>query len=216
MFRKVTLGALAAALVVAVAAGSAGASGGPVTRDWFKGKFAESSWTASSGGVTTYYGVLVAREETGAAQGTTHLFLDECTGCFDADGNFIGGVDVSGETSVGVSFSIDTVKYTAASASGTVPLTRCLVDASGNASNCTDAGDSSVVSNWTGVGPIPHQPTTYPFYYGGCLFVDHSSTIERLATADIALDGVAVQPDSVGLTGFGIGNGGLITVCPHG
>jgi hypothetical protein len=199
MFRKVTLGALAAALVVAVAAGSAGASGGPVTRDWFKGKFAESSWTASSGGVTTYYGVLVAREETGAAQGTTHLFLDECTGCFDADGNFIGGVDVSGETSVGVSFSIDTVKYTAASASGTVPLTRCLVDASGNASNCTDAGDSSVVSNWTGVGPIPHQPTTYPFHYGGCLFVDHSSTIERLATA-----------------GFGIGNGGLITVCPHG
>lgn len=216
MLGKVTLGALAAALVVGVTAGGAGAASRTATRDWFHGKFAEASWTTSSGGVTTYFGLLAAREGTGAGVGTLHLFLDECTGCFDADGNFIGGIDLSGETSVGVSFSIDTVKYTAAAASGPVPLTRCTVDANGDASGCTAAGSSNVAAAWTGVGPIPHQPETFAFQDSGCLFVDHSSTIERLATADIALNGVVVQPDSIGLTGFGTGNGGLITVCPHG
>ena len=216
MFRKITLPVLVVVVLVAIAAGSAGASSGSAARDWFYGKFAESSWTTSTGGVTTYHQLLVAREETGTSRGTAHLFLDECTGCFDADGNFVGGVDVGGETSVGVSFSIDTVKYTAASASGTVPLTRCTVDPNGNASGCTDAGSSSVAASWTGVGPIPHQPETFPFKDGGCLFVDHSSTIERLATAQIAVDSIPIQPESIGLTGFGTGNGGLLTVCPHG
>jgi hypothetical protein len=215
MLRKITV-AIVAAVVVAAAAGGAGAAGGTVTRDWFHGKFAESSWTTSSGGVTTYFTLLAAREETGPSRGTTHLFLDECTGCFDADGNFIGGVDVAGETSVGVSFAIDTVKYTAASVRGTVPLTRCTVDVNGNASGCADAGAANVAAAWTGVGPIPRRPETVVSRGGGCLFVDHSSSFERLATVDIHLDGALVQPDTIGLTGFGVGNGGLITVCPHG
>ena len=212
--RWITLTLVALAAVTASVAGSAGASGGSATRDWFHGPFAEASWTTSSGGAVTCSGILASREQTGPNRGTTHLSLDQFTPTSGTCDNPTGGVDVSGETTLGVSFSIDTVKYTSASASGVVPLTRCTVDADRNPISCDDAGTLSVAADWTGQGPIPHQPGTGVFSFGGCLFVDHSSTVERDATAAVVLGGVPVEPSSPGFTGFGVGNGGLITVCP--
>ena len=216
MLRRAASGVLVvAALVVAAATGTAGASGGQATRDWFHGQFAEASWTTASNGAVTYSFVLVSREQNGASHGTTHLTLDEFTPSFDTDGNFTGGVDLSGTTTSGVSFSIDTAKYTGASTTGALPLTRCVLDATFDPISCADAGVLSVAVDWTGQGPIPHEPETFVGSDGGCLFVDHSSTIERMATAAVRLDGTAVQMSSSGFTGFGIGNGGLISVCPQ-
>jgi len=216
MFRRAASAALVtAALVVAAATGTAGASGGQAARDWFHGQFAETSWTTSSNGAVTYSLVLASREQTGTSRGTTHLTLDEFTPSFDANGNVTGGVDLSGTTTSGVSFSIDTVKFTGASTNGVLPLTRCVLDASFDPISCTDAGVLSVAVDWTGQGPIPHEPETFVGSDGDCLFVDHSSTVERQASATIRLGGIAVQPSSSGFSGFGTGNGGLLTVCPH-
>src|SRR5438445_7635463 len=104
---RIALALATTAAVVAVASGTAGASGGQVTRDWFHGPFAEASWETSSGNSVTDGGVLASREQNG----TTHLSLDLFTPSFDANGNVTGGVDVAGE-SAGVSFTIDTVKLT--------------------------------------------------------------------------------------------------------
>jgi hypothetical protein len=199
---------LTLAAAIAVGLGSAGAAGGSVNRDWFHGPFAEASWQTSP---TAFGGLLVSREQNG----TTHLSVDQITLDVDSSGNVTGGVDVGGHTTVGVSFAIDTVHYTTASASGTVPLSRCTFDADGNTTGCEAAGSLSVAVDWTGVGPIPHQPETFVTHDGECLEVDHSSTVEREATATVVLGGESVDPDAMGFSGFGRGNGGLITVCPH-
>ena len=69
---RIALALATTAAVVAVASGTAGASGGQVTRDWFHGPFAEASWETSSGDSVTDGGVLASREQNG----TTHLSLD--------------------------------------------------------------------------------------------------------------------------------------------
>jgi hypothetical protein len=193
--------------VIVVGAGSASGSGGSVTRDWFHGPFAEAAWQTSP---TAFGFTLVSREQNG----TTHLSVHQITLDVDANGDVTGGVDVGGETTAGVSFAIDAVHYTAASTNSIVPLSRCTLDADGNTTGCQDAGTLSVAADWTGQGPIPHQPETF-VTHGSCLAVDHSSTVERAASATVLLGGVPVDPATMGFAGFGIGNGGLITVCPH-
>lgn len=193
------------AAVIAVGIGSAR---GSATRDWFHGKFAEAAWQTSP---TTFGGMLVSREQNG----TTHLSVHQITLDVDANGDLTGGVDVGGETTAGVSFTIDTVHYTAASTSGIVPLSRCTFDAEGNTTGCQDAGTLSVAAQWTGQGPIPHQPGTF-VTHDGCLSVEHDSSVERAASAAVVLGGVPVDPTALGFVGFGIGNGGVITACPQG
>jgi hypothetical protein len=122
---------------------------------------------------------------------------------------------VGGETTVGVSFAIDTVHFAAASASGVVPLSRCTFDADGNPTGCQDAGMLIVAVDWTGQGPIPHRPETFVRHEGGCLAVDHSSTVERAATPTVTLGGAAIDPAAMQFSGCGKGNGGLIMVCPN-
>ena len=205
--RWITLILVALAGVTASVAGSA-AAGGSATRDWFHGKFAEAAWQTSP---TANGYTLVSREQNG----TTHLSLHQFTLDVDANGDVTGGVEVRGETTIGVSFTIDTVHYTAASANGIVPLSRCTFDADGNTTGCQDAGTLSVAADWTGEGPTPHQPTTF-VTRDGCLVVDHNSSVERAATATVVLGGVPVDPVTMGDAGFGTGNGGTITACPHG
>jgi hypothetical protein len=194
--------------VIVVGAGSASGAGRSATRDWFHGKFAEAGWQTSP---TAFGFTLVSREQ----DGTTHLSVHQITLDVDANGDVTGGVEVGGETTTGVSFTIDTVHYTAASASGIVPLSRCTFDADGNTTGCQDAGTLSVAADWTGEGPIPHQPVTF-VTHDGCLVVDHNSTVERAASATVVLGGVPIDPATMGFAGFGTGNGGVITVCPHG
>jgi len=210
--RRIALALTTAAIFVASGTGSVGASGGQVTRDWFHGPFAEASWETSTGGSLTDGGVLVSREQNG----TTHLTVELFTPNFDASGNFTGGVDVLGRTTTGASFTIDTVKFTSASARGVLPMTRCTVDANRNPISCQDAGTLSAAIDWTGQGPIPHQPSTDLTFGGGCIAIEHSSSVERVASATVVLGGTAVDPSAMQFSGFGIGNGGVITVCPHG
>lgn len=210
--RRIALALTTAAIFVASGTGSVGASGGQVTRDWFHGPFAEASWETSAGNSFTDGGVLVSREQNG----TTHLTVDLFTPKFDANGNFTGGVDVSGRTTAGVSFTIDTARFTSASVRGVLSMTRCTVDANRDPISCQDAGTLSAAIDWTGQGPIPHQPWTDPSFGSGCLAIDHGAGVERAASATVALGGTAVDPSAMQFAGFGIGNGGVITICPHG
>jgi hypothetical protein len=196
------------ASVAALGVTAAGAAGRSATRDWFHGPFAEASWQTSP---TAFGGLLVSREQNG----TTHLSVHQTSVDVDANGNVTGGVDVGGETTVGVSFAIDTVHFTTASAGGVVPLSRCTFDADFIITRCEDAGTLGVSVGWTGEGPIPHEPSTFLTREGGCLMVEHNSGVERLASATVVLGGVLVDPATMGFTGFGVGNGGVITVCPH-
>ena len=215
--RRIVLALATGAMLVAVAAGSAGASNGRMTREWFHGPFAEASWETSTAGSVTDSFMLVSREQ----DGTTHLTVDEFTPSFDADGNFTGGVDVSGHTSTGVSFAIDAVKLTSGSAAGVLTLSRCILDADYNPISCTDAGSLSVAADWTGQGPWPLPRFSWNDFLSRdpCLVIDKGSGAhERPATANVVLGGTAVDPaamQSAGMGGVG-GAGGLITVCPHG
>jgi|SRR5262245_1639184 len=208
VLRRIALVLVILGTVIAVGAGSASGAGGSATRDRFHGKFAEASWQTSP---TAFGYTLVSREQ----DGTTYLSVHQFTLDVNANGDVTGGVEVGGETTIGVSFTIDSVHYTAASTNGIVPLSRCTFDADGNTTGCQDAGTLSVAADWTGEGPIPHQPTTF-VTHDGCLVVDQNSTVERAATATVVLGGVPVDPATMGFAGFGAANGGgVITVCPH-
>jgi hypothetical protein len=197
------------ATFIAVGAGTAGAAGGPATRDWFHGPFAEAAWQTSP----TAFGFMLASREQ---DGTTHLSVHQFTLNVDSNGNTTGGVVVGGETTLGVSFAIDPVKLTTASASGVVPMSRCVLDANLNATSCTDAESLGVAVNWIGQGPIPHQPSTFLTREGGCLAIEHNSSVERAASTTVVLGGAEIDPSAMQFAGFGMGNGGVITTCPHG
>jgi hypothetical protein len=215
--RRIVLALVTTAMLVALAAGSAGASNGRMTREWFHGPYAEASWETSTAGSVTDGFVLVSRGQ----DGTTHLTVDQFTPSFDADGNFTGGVDVSGETATGVSFTTDAVKLTSASATGVLSMIRCTVDANFDPVSCTDAGTLGVSADWTGQGPWPLPRFSYNDFLSRdpCLVIDKGSgQRERPAAANVVLGGTPIDPAAIlsaGMGGVG-GPGGLITVCPHG
>ena len=80
--------------VIAVGAGSASGAGGSATRDWFHGKCAEAAWQTSP---TAFGYTLVSRVQ----DGTTFLSVHQTTLDVDANGDVTGGVEVSGETTIG-------------------------------------------------------------------------------------------------------------------
>jgi len=136
MFRRATLTAV---VVVIVALGSVGGatagSGAQVTQDRFHGPFAEAGWEASTPTSITDAAILASQEQ----DGTTHLSIfDLHTTYLDTSGNVTGSLDVTGELNAGASFTLDKINLTTASASGTVPVTRCTFDAAGNPTGCTN------------------------------------------------------------------------------
>jgi hypothetical protein len=213
VFRRATLIALAtAALILAGASGAAKASGAQVIQDRFHGPFAEAAWEASTPSSITDVGVLTSREQNG----TTHLSVGLDTTYLDANGNVTGSLAVSGEL-IGPSFSFDTLRLSNASASGTVPVTRCTFDAAGNPTGCTD-GTLDVSVTWTGQGSMSRgieyvdwfvQPSEFTY-------VDRGSGTFRSATASATVGGQTFDASELQFADLGVSNDLTLTICPHG
>jgi hypothetical protein len=205
MFRRtIWIVALAVALTP-LAASQAGASAR--VEESFHGPFAEGAWRTSP---ASFGWTLVARGLDGITHLSVHQYSDAVV---NEDGDVTSGSVLTGEATSGVSFMIDTVHYTGASVSGTIPVDRCTI-VDGVETNCVDAGTMGLASTWVGVGPIPHFPET-GLWWDDCLYVDRSSSVEREATmaVNLTLNGAPVSATQDGFTGFGKGNNRLIVAC---
>jgi hypothetical protein len=176
----------------------------------FHGAFAEGGWRSST---TSFGSTLVSREQNGTTHLSVHQFDDATV---DEFGNVTAGTEIKGETTANVSFDIDTVHFTHASVSGVIPVSRCTID-DGVETDCVGAGSVSLSAAWTGIGPIPHFPTT-DLSWDDCLQVDRNSSVEREATVIVALalNGRSIAAVQDGFAGFGKGNSRLIFACPTG
>lgn len=206
--------AIVVALVLAMVSFAATPAGASATMEGaFHGAFAEAAWQTSS---TSVGWSLVSREQNG----TTHLSIHQVSDVtFDADGNIIGGTEIAGETTSGVSFTIDTVHYTGASVRGEIPVHSCVI-VDGTETDCGaegSAGSVSFAAQWTGIGPIPHFPDTELSWQDGCLYVDRNSSVEREATLRVTtleLNGNPIPATPTGFAGFGKGISRVIIACP--
>ena len=215
MFRRATLaGLVVASLALAGASGTARASGAQVIQDRFHGPFAEASWEGLTPSSITDAAILASQDQ----DGTTHLAIfDLHTTYLDSSGNVTGSLDVTGELNGGASFALDTIGLTTASASGTVPVTRCMFDAAGNPTGCTN--DTMAVSaTWTGQGAISRgnefvDRTVDP---GGLTYVDRGSGTFRSASATATIGGQTFDASELQYADFGVSNDLTLTVCPHG
>ena len=199
------------AIPLTITAASASATKGEV----FHGAFAEGAWQTSS---TAFGFSLVSREK----DGTTHLSVHQFSNVtLDADGNVVSGTEIAGETTAGVQFTIDTLHYASASVSGVIPVHACTI-VDGIETDCGldgSAGSVRFAAEWTGIGPIPHFPSTDLSWQDGCLFVDRNSSVEREATLTIGtltLNGTSITATPTGSAGFGKGLSWVTTVCPGG
>jgi hypothetical protein len=208
MFRRALAVLIMTVVAMPFTASRAGANGNIV--DAFHGAFAEMAWRTSS---TSFGWGLVSREQ----DGTTHLSIHQVTSAtVDGDGVVTDGTLIRGETTTGVTFTIDTVHYTSASVSGSIPVLRCMI-VDGEETGCISAGTASLSATWVGVGPIPHFPDT-ELSWDDCLQVDRNSSVEREAVLDIELNinGEHVPAVQDGFAGFGKGNSRLVLACPTG
>jgi hypothetical protein len=215
MFRRVTVAVLAAgALGFAFVGGTARASGAQVIRDHFHGPFAEAGWETSTSTSITDAAIIATQEQ----DGTTHLAIfDLHTTYLDASGNVTGSLDVRGELNAGGSVAFDTVGLTTASASGTVPVTRCTFDAAGNPTGCTD-GTLDVSATWTGQGDIARGSFWENHFVsaGNFVFLDRLSGTFRLASATATIGGQAFDSSSLQFADMGVSNQMTALICPHG
>ena len=95
-------------------------------------------------------------------------------------------------------------------------MTRCTVDANRDPIGCRDAGTLSAAIDWTGAGT---DSTSHGLIRRSEVVASRSTTVqgvERAASATVALGGTAVDPSAMQFAGFGIRDGGVITICPHG
>jgi hypothetical protein len=213
VFRRATLIALAtAALILAEASGAANASGAQVIQDRFHGPFAEAAWESSTPSSITDAGLLTSREQNG----TTHLSVGLDTTYLDANGNVTGSLAVSGEL-IGPSFSFDTLRLSNASASGTVPVTRCTFDAAGNPTGCTN-GTLDVSASWTGQGPMSRGNEYVDWFVqpSDFTYVDRGSGTFRSATASAVIGGQTFDASELQFADLGVSNDLTLTICPHG
>ena len=213
MFRRATLAALVVAgLAFAGISGTARASRAQVSQDRFHGPFAEAGWETTTPTSATEADTFVSQEQ----DGTTHLNIHEYTTYFDSSGNLTGSVDVSGALA-GAEMSFDTVRLTTASASGTVPVTRCSFDAAGNPTGCTD-GMLDVSDAWSGQGQI-FQGSFYEHHAldpGNLVFIDRLNGTFRLATATATIGGQTFDASELQFADLGVSNQLTLTICPHG
>ena len=178
----------------------------------FHGAFAEAAWQTSP---TSLGWSLTSREQNG----TTHLSVHQLSDVtLDAEGNIIGGTELAGETTIGVSFMVDTIHFSGAAVQGVIPMHVCTI-VDGIEANCgTDgsAGSMSFEAHWTGIGPIPHFPSTDLSWQDGCLQVDRNSSVEREAVLEVTtlrLNGTPIAATPAGFAGFGKGNSRIVVMC---
>jgi hypothetical protein len=215
MIRRATLaGLVVASLAFAGAPGTARASGAQVIQDRFHGPFAEAAWETTTPTSITDAALLASRGQ----DGTTHLSIfDLHTTYLDSGGNVTGSIDVSGELNSGASFTMDTVGLTTASASGTVPVTRCMLDAAGNPTGCS-SGTMDASVTWTGQGAISRgkEYVDHSVDPGGLTFVDRGTGTFRLASATATIGGQTFDASDLQYADFGVSNDLTVTICPHG
>jgi hypothetical protein len=214
MKRLVLLAAVALAASVTLASSTARASGAQVSQARFHGPFAEAGWEASTPTSITDAAILASQEQ----DGTTHLAIfDLHTTYLDSNGNVTSSLDVAGELTAGASFTLDKINLETASASGTVPVTRCTFDAAGNPTGCTD--DTMAVSaTWTGQGQLTRgsQYVEHSVQPGGLTFVDRASGSFRPASATATIGGQTFDASELQFADLGVSNDFTLTVCPHG
>lgn len=214
MKRLVLVAAVALAASITLTASTARASGAQVSQDRFHGSFAEAGWEASTPTSITDVAILASQEQ----DGTTHLAIfDLHTTYLDSNGNVTSSLDVTGELNTGASFTLDKINLSTASASGTVPVTRCTFDAAGNPTGCTN--DTVTVSaTWTGQGQLTrgNQYVDHSVQPGGLTYVDRGSGTFRSATATATIGGQTFDASELQFADLGVSNDMTLTICPHG
>jgi hypothetical protein len=212
MFRRATIGALAAATLGFLTIAGAASASAQVTQDRFHGPFAEAGWETSTPTSATEADTLISREQ----DGTTHLNIHEYTTYLDSSGNVTSSVDIHGALA-GAEMTFDTVGLTTASASGTVPVTRCSFDAAGEPTGCTN-GTLGVSETWTGQGPITRglEDLYWSIQPGNVTYIEHGSGTFRLASATATIGGQTFDASDLQFADLGVSNDLTVTICPHG
>ena len=203
---------LAAMAALTLADGSARASAPRVLMDRFHGPFAEAGWEQTTSTSDTEADTLVSWEQ----DGTTHLNIHKYTSYLDSSGNVTGSVEVSGALR-GAAVTFDTVGLTTASASGTVPVTRCSFDAANNPTGC-EGGTLEVSEAWTGQGDIFRGSfdENHVLVPGDLVVIDRLNGTYRVGDATASIGGQVFGPPNLAFTDFGVSNQLTVTICPHG
>jgi len=212
MFRRATLTAVAIASVVFLAAGGTARASAQVIRDRFHGQFAEAGWETTTATSITDVGTLASKGQ----DGTTHLSIFDLQTYLDANGNDTGSLFITGELA-GASMTFDRVGLGTASASGTLPVTRCSFDAAGNLTGCTN-GTLDVSVSWAGQGDIARGNfyEDHALDSGNLVYIDRLSGTFRLANATATVGGQSFDPSGLQFADMGVSNQLTVTVCPHG
>jgi hypothetical protein len=132
---------------------------------------------------------------TGIGNGKTLdqvLFLDEFSYMFDANLNEIPVSDTNGfADGLAVTLSLP-LKLNVASASATVPLTTCALDANGNPTTCGPPVPTAVSVSWTGQGSVVKQNSLSLFHTKGTTVVSKFRGSLRNATATLEVGGGSI------------------------
>jgi hypothetical protein len=188
-------------------AGPASAASGQVMHFRFHGGFAEAFWESSTATRVTDTAVTVSASKQGS-----HLFVDQFTAHFDANGNFAGGTDTLSEVTGGFSFTLRH-RLAGASLSGSgLPATRCAFDADFNQTGCT-ATTINVTVTWTGRGPIGREVFNEHFKSDGFSVTDHFNGTSRDATAAGRVAGRTLRASALEFADVGTAKSGSTTVC---
>ena len=206
---KTALFVLAAVSALALTGGSAQASTSRVLLDRFHGPFAEAGWETTTPTSSMEADTLISREQNG----TTHLTIHEYTTSLDSSGNVTGSVEVNGSLT-GAEIAFDTLRLTAASASGTVPVTSCSFDAAGNPTGCTN-GAVNVSEAWTGQGELFQGSFNEDHFLvpGDFVSIDRLNGKFRFATASASMGGQVFDGSDLVFADFGVSNQLTAMIC---
>jgi hypothetical protein len=203
--------ALVGLVVVAASllfAGPASAAAGQTTQFRFHGAFADALWFTSSDTnfVETFLNVSQAKQGQ-------ELSVDQFTENFDSSGNITGFTDTFADVTSGFSFTIDSLKLTSASASGSgLPATTCSYDADFNLIGCS-VTTINVDATWTGAGPISRGTFNDHFTTDGFKIRDHFNGTDRVASASGAIGGLTLTTNDLVFADLGKTNSGSTVLC---
>jgi hypothetical protein len=208
--RRTLIGLTVVVLTVLAFAVPANAAAGQVTVFRFKDTFATAEWFSST--ATSFTDTTISVSQPGRGSGLPTLNVYQLKGNLDADGNFTGGTETFTAEPVtsGFTFTIDTVKLTSASTSGSgLPATTCTLDADFNQSDCTST-TIDVNATWTGQGSTVQNSH---FRADGFTSNTHFSGTLRAAAATGTIGGVTLNAADVVFAQLGIQGEGSIRVC---
>lgn len=195
-------------LIIGSFTATASAAPADVQHFTFRGTFAEAAWVTSTDTSLTFTYINPAKTRTGQ-----ELFVDQFTDNFDSSGNFVGEIDTIADVTSGFSFSIDAVKLSTASASGSdLPATTCTYDADFNLIGCVDSA-IDVNATWTGQGPIGRGTFHDNFRQDGFHFTDHFQGTSRDATASGTIGGLTLGTGDLEFADMGRANFGEVDIC---